>query len=329
MHPNLQTHFVQAGDEPVLAGLQQHFAIAQSTFTCSPTFTTGYQALYRQAAADGVRVMLTAASGNLSFSYDGHARLRELLFSGRWLTLFQELRATHRFQGVGVRGLIKRELMESLVPSGLRETMHRLRNKGQQPWSHYSRVAGRFAERSGAKGRMLERNNIKLHWQHLNSWERRAALFSRTHLGGADANLAHYGLDLRDPSRDRRLVEFCLALPDEYYLKGGIERRLARLGLKHLIPESIRMDPSRGRQDVDWAYRMRKDSAAITQALDELSADPGMRDYLDLDAMRAQWKDFETFDWRHASLDDVIRYKQGLMGGMAVGQFVRWFEGRN
>ena len=327
MHPNLLPTFVEAGEEPVLAGLNQHFAASYGTFAISPTFVTGYDVLYRHAAADGVRVLLTGASGNLSFSYDGHARLRELLLSGCWLSLYRELRGLRRFRG-HVRDLIKSELIESLVPQPLRHAVQRLRNR-DQAWSHYSAITETFAQRSGALGRTRDRDNIKLHWQGLDSWARRASLFTRTGLGGADAIQAQYGIDKRDPTGDRRLIEFCLALPDNFYLQGGIERRLARLGLAHLIPESVRLDPTRGRQDVDWAYRMRRDVVAIGQALAELQADPAIAELLDLAAMQRQWSRFDAIDWRHAPLSEVIRYNQGLMGAVAVGRFVHWFEGRN
>lgn len=328
MHPNLRTHFIDAGDEPVLEGLREHFHAAHSVYATSPTFLTGYQKLYRQAAADGVRVLLNGACGNFTFSYDAHARLRTLLLQGRWPTLWRELHGLKRFRGQ-VGDLIRYELYESLVPNGLRAPWQRRRNGGKTPWSHYSAATLAFAERSGAAGRMQARANIKLYWRRLDSWQRRAWAFSRGYYGGDQALLAQYGLDVRDPTGDRRLVEFCLALPDEFYLKDGIERRLARLGLPHLIPASVRQDPSRGRQDVDWAYRMSRDAAAIGQALEELALDPTIGPCLDLPAMRAQWQGFAAIDWQHAPLGDVIRYKQGLMGCLAVGQFVRWFERRN
>lgn len=327
MHPNLHVQFVDAGDEPVLDGMALRFASGYGP-PAAPTFSSGYQVLYRRVAADGVRVLLTGASGNFTFTYDGIARLRELMLHGRWFTLCRELRELHRFRG-GVRDLIKFELLDSMVPDSLRSPFQRLRNRGQTPWSHYSVAAQSFAHSSGAQDRMRERINLKLYWQRLHSWGRRAWVFNRTGLGGADVLQAEHGLEMRDPSADRRLVEFCLALPDEIYLKNGIERRLARLGMANLIPEAVRLDPSRGRQDVDWAFRMRKDSAAITRALEELAGDPGVCKYLDIPAMQDMWRNFDSTDWRSAPLADVIRYTQGLMGGMAVGQFVRWFERRN
>lgn len=328
MHPNLRPHFVHAGDEPVLEGLPGHFAAVQGFIGFSPTFMTGYDVLYRRAADDGVRVLLTGASGNGTFSYDGHARLRALLLSGRWPTLLRELVVLKRRRG-GVRELVRRELIESLVPHRLHRVALRLRNDGAEPWSDYSVASRAFIERNGALERARERANIKLHWCHLDSWNRRASLFGRTGWVGPDALLARFGLDTRDPSGDRRLIEFCLALPDEFYLKDGVTRRFARLGLAHLIPDTVRHDRTRGRQDVDWAYRIKRDAEAVARALEQLENDPTIGATLDVPAMRSMWERFHSIDWRHASIGDVVRYDQGLMRGVAIGRFLRWFNGNN
>ena len=36
--------------------------------------------------------------------------------------------------------------------------------------------------------------------------------------------LAEFGLNFRDPLSDKRVVEFCLKVPPEEYIRGGIER---------------------------------------------------------------------------------------------------------
>lgn len=54
-----------------------------------------------------------------------------------------------------------------------------------------------------------------------------------------------------------------------------------------------------------------------------------MSQYLNIDYMREQWKKFEKVDWCHAPLREVIAFNQGLMGGLTVGQYVRWFQSKN
>lgn len=326
MHPNLRPHFVHAGEEPVLDGLPGYFSTAYASFG-APTFLTGYDVLYRRAAADGVRVLLTGASGNYTLTYDGEPRLRSLLLSGRWPTLLRELLALKRRRSV--RDVVDREILNAIIPRALRGGIQGMRNRKQDPWRDYSSVSREFAERSGALQRLQDRAAIRLHWTGLDSWSRRAAAFTRTELGGADTHQARFGIDRRDPTGDRRLVEFCMALPDIFYFRHGIERRFARLGLSHLIPEAVRLDPTRGRQDVDWAYRMKRDAEAVGRMINQLESDPTVSTWLDIPAMRVEWSRFASVDWRHAPLNEVIRCNQGLMNAVAVGQFVRWFEGRN
>jgi asparagine synthase (glutamine-hydrolysing) len=327
MHPNLRPRFIHAGENSVLEGMAEQYAF-YNVRAVSPTFATGYQALHRQASNDGIQVLLTGASGNLTFSHNGFAWLRELMRRGRWLTLARELIGLQRFHGAA-HALIRQELLDASIPAGLRAAFQRLRNRGDTAWAHYASPSDTLLTDTGAVGRMHERNNIKLYWQGLDDWQRRAALFSRTGRGGADMLQARYGIDMRDPAGDRRVVEFCLALPQHFYLSGGINRRFARLGLAHLIPESVRMDVALGRDDVDWAFRVRREAANIDAALARLASDPEASRYLDLERMSRQWQHFDGIDWEHASLDEIVRCKQGLLGSIGIGNFIRWFEGDN
>lgn len=329
MHPNLRTHFVHAGDEPVLDGMSSYFSSSYGSGPLSPTFLSGYDVLYRHAAGDGVRVLLTGAAGNGTFSYDGIPRLRALRRQGRWLNLYRELRALDRFLGHS-HGIFKQQVFELTGINDVRNLLARLRGRLKEPLSPASlAIRESFAQRSGALERARTQKHGLKYWGGLSGWDWRAQAFDGNGWFGADAKLAQYGLDSRDPTGDRRVVEFCLSLPDEVFLKDGIDRRLARLGLAHLIPTIVRMDPARGLQDVDWHFRLRSQATKITLVLDQLANDASLASYLDLAAMRTQWEKFETIDWRKAPLAEWIRYQRGLMGAMELGLFIRWFDHRN
>lgn len=49
-----------------------------------------------------------------------------------------------------------------------------------------------------------------------------------------------FGIDARHPFADRRLIEFCYALPAQYKLVDGWTRHIVRQGLAGLLPEAIR-----------------------------------------------------------------------------------------
>lgn len=329
LHPNLRPRLVHAGSEPVFSTQTAHFAAAYGPSTVAPTGSSGLEIIYRRAIADGVKVLLNGGAGNGTVTYDGIARLRSLLRQGRWLTLYSELRGLRQFRGK-VEDIVRRELMDTPVVHALRWLRHPLRRREKATPPHSYFINPLFAAASGASARLEASGGIFGHWQKMDSWEQRAIAFTIIGLHPLpDTVLAMHGLDSRSPLADRRIVEFTLSLPDDYFLNQGIERRLVRMGLAHLIPESIRLDPTRGRQDADWAYRLSKDSEAVSRQLAELASDPQVSRYLDVPAMQAVWKRFPDVEWDTAPASEELLCHHLMMGALTVGGFVRWFERRN
>lgn len=54
-------------------------------------------------------------------------------------------------------------------------------------------------------------------------------------------NAVHFGVDIRHPYRDRRLLEFALAIPAHQLYQGRLFKHIARTALRHLLPESVRL----------------------------------------------------------------------------------------
>ena len=48
-----------------------------------------------------------------------------------------------------------------------------------------------------------------------------------------------YGIDIKFPFMDRKLIEFCLSIPSSQKLKNGVSRSILRRSLKNIIPTSI------------------------------------------------------------------------------------------
>jgi asparagine synthase (glutamine-hydrolysing) len=59
-------------------------------------------------------------------------------------------------------------------------------------------------------------------------------------LHNVDRNSMAHSRETRVPFLDHRLVEFCLALPPEYKMKGGISKRVLRESVHDVIPEAVR-----------------------------------------------------------------------------------------
>lgn len=100
---------------------------------------------------------------------------------------------------------------------------------------------------------------------------------------------AGYGLDVRDPTADVRLLEYCLRVPDEQYHRHGQNRLLMRQAMQALLPQEIVWNPKRGLQGADFALRLNADGHEIDEAMASIADSPLVREYLDVKKMRSLW----------------------------------------
>lgn len=328
-YPNMRVNLVAPEAGSVMEGMDDWYAANYTPWIAPPSFVSGYRPMLRKAQQDGVKLLLNGGNGNVTFSHSGFGRLRELFQHGRWIKLRQELNA-FREKKYNTKRLFQQEVVKPLIPTPLFKLRKKLQKEkaGQRDW--FSVINPDFARETGAFDRMVEQENLRLYFHNWTTWQRRAHFIEssgQVAQGGGGETV--YGFDQRDPTGDRRIIEFCMALPEKYYLADGIDRRLARLGLKHLLPEAIRMDHRVGLQDVDWAHRATQDKEAIMAAYQKFRADPDVGRYLDVDRMDELWREFEATDYSAMSRQQAVRFQLAMLGPLHAGNFVRWFHGRN
>jgi asparagine synthase (glutamine-hydrolysing) len=197
--------------------------------------------VFSAASKDGVKVMLDGqgADEQLAGYYDYFAlRFRSLFYSYQWITLIKEMRATkakHHFSMLHITNL----LLSGITPSRLKEAVKKVMHFGKKNGSSWLNADDdisydypfKFDDSSPKTIRefseqQLSRTNLQmlLHWEDRNS-------------------MAH-SIESRVPFLDYRLVDFCLNIPDEYKISGGITKRILRLAMKNILPPAIcnRMD---------------------------------------------------------------------------------------
>ena len=126
-----------------------------------------------------------------------------------------------------------------------------------------------------------------------------------------------YGILIRDPAKDKRVVELCCRVPVKYNLAGFLERGMVRTFMRGIVPDSILLDVHhRGLQSADYAHRSRvlweKQRDQIIQALEE----PELRRYVDgsvLDSMLSYLKETPALE-----LDELEIRKANVLYSCAV-----------
>lgn len=160
----------------------------------------------------------------------------------------------------------------------------------------------------------------------LNSREQRTRILmpGRSINGAYETELGSpYGLEIRDPTADARVIDFTFSVPDSIFMdpKTGIDRWLIREAMKGRLPEEVRLNRNRGRQAGDIVPRLRACAAEVETALAELAHGPAA-EYVDLNHMYQAWQVTQ----RENTNEAFVVSKQIVLRGIMIGLFVNDFH---
>ncbi len=205
------------------------------------------------ARSRGIRVLLSGDGGNLTTSYDGHGALPNLFRSGRWLTLSRLLFRMTR-QGHSVRwGL--RQSIGPLLPAAFYRSLMRVAGRAS-PSEHFrdTDLSREFADSVKLQA-IADDSAWDLHAgrPRASPTGERRIVHGRMETGHSRVAMnARFGVDLRDPTIDRRVVEVCLAIPEEHYLRDGRQAAVFRDAMADTLPPWLLEHRHRGVQSADW-----------------------------------------------------------------------------
>jgi asparagine synthase (glutamine-hydrolysing) len=204
-----------------------------------PNGAAGNFAISRLAASNGCRVMLTGVWGN-AFLEGSTAHLADSLRSGRLVEAIRSARSDCALlHAAGLASALFNGGVRPLVPARIRRALSPLLRRAIVP----KFVPAAFARRVGLRDRL-----------RLPQWVPRYPTFAQRGVYGSalsawnvhageitERGALVLGIEERHPYTDRRLVEFCLALPEEQRWRGTTLKFVQREAMRGLVPESVRV----------------------------------------------------------------------------------------
>ncbi|WP_326525155.1 asparagine synthase-related protein [Sphingomonas sp.] len=320
-HRNVD-HVAISNHDTALAEMLDLREPAQDTPLLNVANMVWHNAIEREARDRGITVMLTGSAGNMSFSYDGTLLLAQLLRAGRVPGAVGEALAMRNTLGLTMAQAARR-----LIAAALPRSWHRrIKRIGGSHWSNISVIGTEFADTLGLTDR-LERKGPDQ--RNLHPTDSRAlrllALRRAAGLAGDFANASRrlYGIDTRDPTSDRRLVELCLSIPEDQFQHRGLPRAIARTLAHDLLPPIVRDEHRKGRQSSDWAHAIEAALPALAADVVSLRASGRVPGWVDLDRI-----DRAITGWPGVAKADHIEWV-ALTRALAAARFVRRFDGSN
>ncbi|MCY7338970.1 MAG: hypothetical protein LH465_03325 [Sphingomonas bacterium] len=266
--------------------------------------------ILQSARNHGATTLLTATFGNLTIHGGGLRILAQYATLRGWRVWWRQARAARRIPTVRWRGILINSFEHRLPRFAVQllERTFRAKAKPQDTYFLHACWLRRAPALARADRNLFDSGNF----HH----DRLAAIASQDNGLFRIGALIEAGIDERDPTADRRLMEFGFRLPPRQMLDNGVSRPLMRRALAKRLPDAILANPARGLQAADWYEQFRKQE--VLNILDEISASKTVNQLIDLERMRRTLEQWPESNWNSASALAIYRRAFTLTISIAV-----------
>jgi len=285
-------------------------------------------AMLDEARSRGIGVLLNGQLGNGGISWSGgRDRIFTLFARGDWNAGWRSLAMWKSHHGYSWFKTIKHHILRPLL-NPIWSQRRRILRPFDSPWAGMAAIHPAFARRLGLRREMRVHGHDQSFSRSIAPQKERQLTLFRN--GAAAGRIWHafgasFGLEVRDPTADIRLIEFCMGVPDEHYVYQGGDRMLLRRAMEGFLPREVQWNTRRGKQAADVALRLLDHVEEVNTVLEQLSASPAAVGYLDIDAMRHVWDEVRA----NQTPLTVFRVENLLLRGITAGLFLEWPEPTN
>ncbi|MBI4526962.1 MAG: hypothetical protein HY695_24460 [Deltaproteobacteria bacterium] len=266
-------------------------------------YTEMWQEMFTAAARRGIRVLFTGLSGDHLFGGNIYA-YPDLLLTGRWWELVRQLQEHLPHSKMGLRGILSCMVLRPI----LRQAFFRQLPRRSRPVSWLGR---RLREVYSDPLRELSIPR----WMLPGRAQRFLALLDPA-LPQANEEINRmaglYGIDVRSPLLDHRLIEFATRLPTEQTFRAAVRKVILRNAMRNYLPETVVQRRTKIYPDTICFRGLRERETAKVWALltDMRAAELG---YVHQDKLREVYRSFvagehnDTRFWNSLTLEAWLR----------------------
>ena len=327
-HARLTPHFSDNAEYD-FDGLYDKFLLASDIGRPSFAISTAYHGPAMAAASQGCDWLFHAGMGNSSFSQDGRWAYVEFTRSGNWGELWRMARDHPGDWRPMWRRIVARSALPQL-PAGLRHLARRMMHGPSEPLNAQISLIRPEAREQGQLDRLAQETGDRRNGEWFRSRREWLDFIWRSHDAGAEQHYATtqvYGLNMRDVTAYRPLIEFCAGLPTDQFVRDGVQRFLARRMAKGRMPQAQAGNTDYGQHNADWHLRMTDRLPELRAEMERITDDPDLAQIIDSSAALALLENWPTETPRDPIV--VKRHFHALTGAMLAARFWRFIKGSN
>jgi asparagine synthase (glutamine-hydrolysing) len=287
---------------------------------------TWARAIEEEAQRRGIKVLLTGRMGNYSISYQGWEYLPWLLRSGKFATWWKECTGVlQHFPRFGRRRLLARSI-HPLLPKTIWQLRQWFRGTTRDLDS-YSPLNSTYFSDSVSRRRASKRGWDLTYQPWSDGRQMRVAALNRFDSAEYSVCANASNVEMRSPAMDRRLIEFCLSIPDNQFFRGGRPGWLLERMMGSTLPNQAFGLPTKGLQFADWYEQFDLAVPAIREELEKLASNSVSRELLDVDGLIKDLDQWESTEPGSVTQERMFRLRQ--LRGLTAGAFIRYAEREN
>ncbi|MEM6255666.1 MAG: lasso peptide isopeptide bond-forming cyclase [Cyanobacteria bacterium P01_D01_bin.156] len=310
----VQPHFVRADRLNPLTQIEKMLWHQDEPFATPNLFM--HCGLYSAAQQQGVRVFLDGYMGDNVVCH-GWEYLIDLAQADQYYPLIKQLYGIAKRQpGYSFPSLLKSYLWElslkQKIPNILKKAWRRSRRQTSPvtPEDNYALINPSFVERISLPSRLRADKYKPLPYLSVSKNRRfRDLLSGDMPLALEIASKAgmSFAIEPTFPFADRRLAEFCLALPSDQRIQDGRSRMIVRRALHNHLPSNVCWRSDKGNLGYNFCHTLITQKHIDLQAI--FSDESGqLEPYIDLSRLRSTKKDFnyEKLSEKNLALWQII-----------------------
>jgi len=326
MHPNIDHVLIRTEGRSPLDGLDNNFFLFDRPVLNLCNMVWG-RAINEAARERKLTVVLNGQMGNMSISYNGMELLPELLLAGRPIRLVREASALMRSGQLRLRG-VGALTIGPFIPAPVWQWLNRKFRGSDLDIRHYTAINNERLTSLDLPARARERSLDFSYRPWRDGFAVRLWVLRRVDLGNYNTGiLGGWGVDQRDPTADQRLIEYCLSVPTEQFLRHGVTRSLGRRALADRLPQAVLAEKRKGLQAIDWHEGMTAARGAAKEEIDRLESCGPAAATLDLPRLHKLVDQWPKGGWEQEPV--MQSYRLALLRGISTGHFLRKASGSN
>lgn len=237
--------------------------------------------ILEQASKDKIGILLSGARGNLTISWGPASEYYAyLLKHAKWISLARELKNCSRNIGVGRKRLLQ-VVSKKAFPYLDNKDPYRFPTLINPEFSKKKQVFHKLQKYKMGAGRIPDLtifNEREYFLSNEFTWNSNGVAFSKLSL--------KYGLLMRDPTNDIRVINYCMSIPMNQFINNGMDRALIRNATEGYLPDKVRLNQtSHGMQGADWIHRMMPYWADLIREAKQLIKDKDVAQYLHIESI--------------------------------------------